>query len=438
MNEAKHLKVLVSAFGFSPVRGSEFAVGWDFTRAIAARNKVWLITRSTERAEIEEYLRQNPDVLKDVSIHYVAWPSWSWNFPGNQIPYYFCYRFWEWRAYRRGRTLNDTHQFDLIHRVNGTGFREPGYLWKIDKPFVWGPIHGMQYFPLRLSEGLPLRSRLFFAVKNLSAFWAMHFARRPKLAAARAKAIIASFGDAAKAVESLWGRQADVICESSVPLVLSTPLRRQPGEPIRIICCGGLEPRKALNILLQALSRIDVSHVDWQLSVVGDGPLSKAWKLLAIKCGIIDRCKFFGRMPRNEVFSMMAAAHCLVHTSLYEGTPTVVTEALAIGLPVICLDQFGCKDIVTEECGIRIPPTTLDQVIRGFADAITALAQDEERRYGMAIAAQSISWRLSWKGKSEMIERIYRKIVEEQRLAAPSTADPARISSPQPDIEVRQ
>jgi hypothetical protein len=47
MNELKPLKVLVSAFAFSPVKGSEFAVGWNYVRAIASKHKVWVIARST-------------------------------------------------------------------------------------------------------------------------------------------------------------------------------------------------------------------------------------------------------------------------------------------------------------------------------------------------------------------------------------------------------
>jgi hypothetical protein len=45
MSEQRPLKVLVSAFAFSPIKASEFSVGWDYVRAISSRHEVWVIAR---------------------------------------------------------------------------------------------------------------------------------------------------------------------------------------------------------------------------------------------------------------------------------------------------------------------------------------------------------------------------------------------------------
>ena len=81
MSEVRPLKVLVSAFAFSPVKGSEFSVGWDYVRAIASRHKVWVIARSNEREETELYLHQHPDAMPNVTIHYLPFTSRSFDFP---------------------------------------------------------------------------------------------------------------------------------------------------------------------------------------------------------------------------------------------------------------------------------------------------------------------------------------------------------------------
>ena len=60
MSETRPLKVLVSAFAFNPTKGSECSVGWDYVRAIAAKHKVWVITRALEREETEQYLVRHP------------------------------------------------------------------------------------------------------------------------------------------------------------------------------------------------------------------------------------------------------------------------------------------------------------------------------------------------------------------------------------------
>jgi glycosyltransferase involved in cell wall biosynthesis len=421
MTEQRPLKVLVAAYAFSPIRGSEFATGWDYVRAIAARHRVWVIARSNEQQQTEEFLHQHSEVLHNVRVHYVPFTSRSFSYPLGEIPYYFLYRYWQWRAYRLGRTLDKTFDFDLVHHINGTGFREPGYLWKLAKPFVWGPVNGLQFFPLKLSSAVPFRSRIFFAVKNLSTLWAMHLAQRPKLAATRASAIIAATTTAAAGIKRLWGRESTLLCEVSVSdWEPKPPARRSPGEPLRIIWAGTCEPRKALNIVLYALDRLRESPVGWQLIAIGTGAQGTKWKTLAATLGIADRCSFLGKLPRAEVLRVMAAGHCFVQPSLYDGTPTVVAEALAHGLPVICLDQFGCKDVISSACGVKIAPNNLDQIIRDFAEAIRFLWQNEESRYAMALGAQRAARRLSYKYKEKVINQLYASVLVGGRLADPS------------------
>jgi len=413
MRERRALKVLVSASAFSPIRGSEFAVGWDYVRAIASRHKVCVIARGTEEEETREYLRQHPDAMSNVEVHFIPLKVRSFHFSFLDALYYsLIYRRWQLRAYRLACDLDAQIDFDLIHHVTGTGFREPGYLWKIGKPFVWGPVGGLQFFPANLLNAVRFRARPHFVLKNLSTAWEMYVSRRPRSAAAAAKVILAGSSNVADKIRSLWGRDATVLCQVSSPdLDLRPPVQRGVGEALTIIWSGTCEPRKALNIVLFALEKLNPSLIDWRLVVVGDGPLLNEWKALSSNLGIRDRCSFVGRVPRSDALFIMATGHCFVLSSLYEGTPAVVVEALAYGLPVICLDHFGMKDVVSAECGVKITPVKLDHVIQEFAKAIEAIGLNEDRRYEMAIAAQSAAQRLSVKSKAEVINDIYERIM---------------------------
>lgn len=107
----------------------------------------------------------------------------------------------------------------------------------------------------------------------------------------------------------------------------------------------------------------------------------------------------------------MASGHCFVQPSLYDATSSVLVEALAYGLPVICLDHMGFKDAVNPECGIKITPNSLNQVIREFAAAIETIGLDEDRRLAMAIAAQKTAMRLTWKQKEVFINDLYSNVL---------------------------
>lgn len=415
--EVRPLKVLVSAFAFSPVRGSEFAVGWDYVQAIASKHRVWVITRTIEREETEVYLREHSGALPNVTIVYVPEKERRFRFPLSEFVYHFLYRRWQSRAYRYARALDAEVDFDLVHHLNGIGFREPGYLWKLGKPFIWGPIGGLQFFPWRLLNAVPFRWRLFFVLKNLTTAWEMYISRRPRLAARSARRILATSSNVAEKVKSLWNQDATILPEVSAPeSVTGLPGRRATEEPLRVVWCGNCDPAKSLNIVLLALARLKGTSANFQLIAAGDGPMLLRWKYLSGKLGISNRCSFPGRLPRAQVHALMATSHCLVQPSLYDATSTVVAEALAYGLPVICLDHFGFKDAVSSECGIKVPPRKLNQVIQDFAKAIELIALDENRRYEMAVAAQKASLRLTRKYKANVIQALYGQALSEASI----------------------
>jgi len=426
------LKVLVSAFWFSPTRGSECGVGWNYVKAIAARHRVWVITRTDEREDTEQYLREVPEALLNIRIHYLSMTDKKFRFPIRQVVYARIYEEWQRRACQMARDLDSEIQFDLIHQLNGIGFREPGYLWTLGKPFVWGPVGGLQYFPLRLIGAVPFRSRPFFVLKNLSTALAMYSSQRPRRAAISAGAIFAATENVAEKIRRVWRREATVLCEVTPPAVeRKLPARREPGQPMKIVWSGFCEPRKALNIVLLALRRLLRSPADWHLTVVGDGPLLKAWSTLAERIGIGARCTFLGGVSRAEVQAIMAQSHCLVQPSLYDATTTVLVEAQVHGLPVICLDHFGFADAVDATCGVKIPVGPLRQVVQQFAAAIESLAMDENLRYEMAMAAQDAVSRASIEHKGAVLNKIYSKVL---RVEDPDEGEQSGGSPPAPPL----
>ena len=99
-------------------------------------------------------------------------------------------------------------------------------------------------------------------------------------------------------------------------------------------------------------------------------------------------------------------------TSLSDLTSTVLLEALSYGLPVIALDHCGFTNVITDECGIKIPIRQKEQVVKDIAMAIDGIAADEERRKRMSVAAYQRSLSYGWEEKGRQIDRIYKKVLE--------------------------
>ncbi len=406
----RRLKILVSAYACSPIRGSEPGMGWGFVEAISKHHDLWVITEKEKfESEIEAEFERRPELRECLKFYYIAktryrilrkiWPP----------SYYWFYKTWQEKAFTLATELHKQIGFDVIHQLNMVGFREPGCLWKLDPPFVWGPIGGMGILPWRFLTNLGLNGFFHHLSKNVINLFEMRYLQRPRKAASKAKTLIAATPDTHDAIKRLWRGESEIICEVGPPSrIVSEHSLRKDAEPIRLVWSGLHVPRKALNLLLSALSSLP-GEIKWNLDILDQGPRTKAWEKQADKLGIAHRCSFHGWIPTDKAVSVLADSHVLIITSLADLTSTVLLEALSQGLPVICLDHCGFSHVLTENCGIKIPVRSPKQVTTDIALAIESLWNDETWRRKLAKGALERAKDFSWDKKSEMLNKIYQE-----------------------------
>lgn len=59
-----------------------------------------------------------------------------------RLGYFATYVLWQWFAYKEAVKLSKLIDFDIVHHISIADFRMIGLLWKIKKPFVFGPVGG--------------------------------------------------------------------------------------------------------------------------------------------------------------------------------------------------------------------------------------------------------------------------------------------------------
>ncbi|PHR28095.1 MAG: hypothetical protein COA36_07430 [Desulfotalea sp.] len=410
---AKRLKILISAYACSPNRGSEPGVGWGFIHALAAHHDLWILTEQGGfQDEIERYLENNPDFAAKVHFFIIQkqsnpllrkiWPP----------SYYWYYKKWHLQAYEKALQLHKEIHFDVAHQLTMVGFREPGYLWKLKIPFVWGPIGGMGYFPLRFLPVVGIKGVMYYLAYNCINFFHSHFLKRPRVAAQKAKhgLICATLENQHKALR-IWGCKSTMITEVGLPCpIRAQPTLRGKNTTLQIVWTGVHIPRKALNLALKGLSLLG-NDVKWQLNILGKGEKTEEWKQRAIQLGINKRCRFYGWLPRQEALNIMQTGHILLITSLRDLTSTVTIEALALGLPIICLDHCGFSHVVTPSCGITIPVTSPKQVAIDISKTISQIWADEPWRQELAHGALARAGDFSWDKKAEQVNILYKKVM---------------------------
>jgi glycosyltransferase involved in cell wall biosynthesis len=418
-SDRPRLRVLVAAYACSPARGSEYGVGWGWIEAISRYHDLWVITEAGSREAIEAELDRRHDLQARIQFFYIPKRKFIFDDVNGSPTHLYNYKnHWQRAAYEVGKKLQSEIGFDIVHQLTYVGFRVPGFLWRLDVPFVWGPIGGLEQTTWALIPSLGLRGGLHFLARNLLNDRDRRFSLLPRRAFAKADGgIISATTGIQKAIQRFYGRDSAVISEIGLPpMRRQEPIHRVPGEPLQLLWCGNLIPLKALPFLLSALKMLP-HGVDWRLTLIGEGPSRSSWQRIADRDGVADRCTWLGQVPRHTVLTEMQKAHVLIITSVPARTSTVLVGALASGLPVICPDHCGFPDAVKPDCGIRVPATNRLELVHGIRDGIVRL-NDEDERFRLARGALQQSTKYEWDKKAIAVSEIYYKKHEMSAVTA--------------------
>lgn len=156
-----------------------------------------------------------------------------------------------------------------------------------------------------------------------------------------------------------------------------------PGEKPVVLCIARLVPEKDLETLIAAFSLVAARHPQAELWLVGDGPRRQALHHLANRCLPPRSWQFIpGQL---DISPLLQQGSLLVLSSLQEGFPNVVLEAMAAGLPVVATDVGGLPEIVQQgETGWLVPPKD----IKALADAISHLLAHDALRIAFGRAGR--------------------------------------------------
>lgn len=145
------------------------------------------------------------------------------------------------------------------------------------------------------------------------------------------------------------------------------------GEPIRLVNVGSFVAKKNQAFLLDVLAELKKTGTPVHLHLVGDGPLHASVREKASRMGLADDVTFCGKMSHVE--TLLWNSHIYVHSATYEPFGLVLVEAMAAGLPVVCLDGYGNRDLIREgENGFMVK----ERDPKIFADKIGRLGRDEK------------------------------------------------------------
>lgn len=154
-------------------------------------------------------------------------------------------------------------------------------------------------------------------------------------------------------------------------------------EPLRLLAVGTLCARKGFDVLLRACVQLRRQGIDFELRIVGAGPLRRRLKWQTWRLGLRKCVLFPGQVPHENMPDLYRRADIFVaparvtRTGDQDGLPSALLEAMAFGCAVVATDLPAIREAVRDgESGVLVRSEDAD----ALGKALLALAARPEER----------------------------------------------------------
>ena len=325
------------------------------------------------------------------------------------------------------RLIRDKH-VSVIHQPMPVAPKFPSVLYGLGVPVVIGPLNGGMQYPPAFRRAEPWIARVGVAMAGLFVDLVHDLLPGKRLA----DVVLVSNERTRLALPSgIRGRVIEM-AENGIDFSIWQGSSVNVESPTtRFVFLGRLVDLKAVDVVIRALKAVPLA----ELEVVGDGPMRDPWQKLADELGVKERVHFTGWLPQEQCAARLQASLALVLPSIIECGGAVVLESMAMGKPVIAARWGGPSDYLDESSGILVEPTSYQDMVDGFAEAMTKLITYPELAQSMGAAGRKRAVRdFDWQKKIQQVISIYRAL--EDKAGQPWEL--TEVPVPPPAVSERQ
>jgi glycosyltransferase involved in cell wall biosynthesis len=232
--------------------------------------------------------------------------------------------------------------------------------------------------PVARVSGLPayLKLRLFYEVKDRFAWsWAHHH-----------YSIVAS--QAARDETVAFGVPPERVCVTpyAIDLERFAPTEIPSGPVKRILCIGRLDPRKRIDLLVDAVALLAARRTDFQVEVIGRDGYIRGWSRFVERSGRHLPITYVDAMSQSEIIRKLHGADLVVQPSEREEFGHAVAEALACGVPVVIGPSNRTREYAPPRGSVVFDRYTPDSLARAVERGLV-ISRDPSARADCRAAA---------------------------------------------------
>lgn len=171
---------------------------------------------------------------------------------------------------------------------------------------------------------------------------------------------------------------------------------------------GNLRWQKGQQYLIESFAKFVKIHSDFKLIIIGDGNERDNIEKMIERLSISEKVILMGVQPRNVVSEILNESKFFILTSLFEGSPKVVLEAMATGTPVISTDVGNVRKVI-KDSGIIVPIRDSELLYKGMIDI-----NEDSNWTLMSEKAIEYSGNYTWDAVSTRLDQIYSSLIKQE------------------------
>lgn len=406
-------KILICAYSCEPGFSSEQEIGWKWTTLLSEKNDLFVLTRESNKNTIEDFRKKN-NIKNNIKYIYYDLPNWAKKWKRGEKGLYLYYTLWQFGAYLKAKKINKKENFDIVHYLTFGSILLPQFMFLMPNKFVWGPIGGGETIPLKFINDFSKKGKFVEIIRhfvhNMLKYNPFLF-----LQCYKSSKILVRSKETYNMIPKIFRNKTELMLETGTPEELLNYKSNQIStkKELQIITVGRFVNWKINLLTLKTILNFKEKYnVPFKYYLIGDGYEEDNLKNFVRENNLQDNVVFTGRIPREEVFNYLSQSDIYFSTTFKEGGSWAFFEAVAIGLPVVCLKVSGPDMIVADNCGIKIELTNPEEVINKLTEGLYSLSQDKELRLRLSIAAKKVLINdLSWNNIMYRINNIYNNLL---------------------------
>ena len=395
------MKIFVSAYACEPNLGSEIGVGWHWVLEMSKYFELWVLTRESNRENIEPWIAEHPEYS---GIHWLYYdlPKWArwWKRGLRGVRTY--YNIWQWMT---NGIVKKTMQKEDIHVFHHLTYGNA--LWKVssygqEQTFIWGPIGGLETIPKEFSKHYGWKWRMIEMVRRLTVALLpvnTSFQKRCK----HANLIFCKTEATRSLIPGKYRTKAMLMTDVAVDIEKNrhNGINRND-DKTTILTVGRLDAWRGFDLVIEAFNMLAEKQKNVELHILGDGSDKTRLTKMINASTARENIKLPGNVSQEQYNIYMQNCGIVVNAALKEGAVTTSFDAIANGKPLVCIESGGyTRTLKSGMCEI-VAKHDRQQTIHELCKGMERFCKPEERHAALD-ECHSMTKELSWETKGKTV-----------------------------------